>query len=62
MNQAHCTTFTALFKLYGLSEEGSQAISRELAHINNDTQDRLIAILSSELVNNQNLAAKLQQK
>ncbi len=50
MNQQHRTTFIALFKLLGLSEEGSQAIGNQLASINNnDTQDTLIALLTSEL-------------
>ena len=62
MNQQHHTTFTALFELLGLSKEGSKQISYEMANTDNGVQDRVIALLSSELVKRQNLVGKPEQK
>lgn len=62
MNHQHSTTFAALFKLFGLSEEGAQEISRVLAYIDNGVQDSVIAILASELAKRQHLLGEPKQK
>ena len=53
-NQKQYITFVALLKLWGVPPNLVEPISTQLANIDNDKQDELIAIFTDELQQKQN--------
>ena len=53
-NKSHHRTFVALLKLSGLSESLAEPIGQNLANLDNNQQDALIAVISEELQEKQN--------
>ena len=53
-NKSHHRTFVALLKLSGLSQSLAEPIGQSLAHLDNNQQDELIAVISEELQEKQN--------
>lgn len=48
-NKPHHKTFVALLKLSGLSQSLAEPIGHNLAYLDNNQQDELIAVISEEL-------------
>ncbi len=48
-NKSHHRTFVALLKLSGLSQSLAEPIGQSLAHLDNNQQDEVIAVISEEL-------------
>lgn len=53
-NEPHHKTFVALLKLSGLPISLAEPIDHNLAHLDNDQQDELIAVISEGLQKKQN--------
>ena len=53
-NKSHYRTFVALLKLSGLLESLAEPIGQNLANLDNNQQDVLIAVISEELQEKQN--------
>lgn len=54
-NKPHHKTFVALLKLSGLPQSLAEPIGQNLAYLDNNQQDELIAVMSEELQKKQNL-------
>ncbi len=53
-NKPHHKTFVALLKLSGLPPSMAEPIGHNLAYLENNQQDELIAVISEELQKKQN--------
>ena len=53
-NQNHHTTFVALLKLWGLDQQVAEPIWKNLAMLDNSSQDELLAVITDELEKKQN--------
>ncbi len=53
-NEPHHRTFVALLKLSGLPQSLAEPIGHDLACLDNNSQDKLIAVISEELQKKQN--------
>lgn len=54
-NEPHHRTFVALLKLSGLPQSLAEPIGQNLAYLDNNSQDNLIAVISEELQKQPNL-------